>query len=517
MSRRVVAAVAVALAALGAALLLPEWPSRAPAGAAQVVFDSPLAGTWYSADADSLRAGIEGDLEAAANTPPLPAVQALLLPHAGYRWSGPTAACAVRQVRGRHYERVLVIGPSHYADLENCASLPAFTHLRTPLGQVPVDLAFVERLRLEPLFIDHPGASQPEHSVQIQVPLLQVALDAFALVPIVVGRLDARTADHMGRILAAMVDERTLVVASSDFTHYGSRYSYVPFAPSQDGLRRLDMGAFDRIRNKDLAGFLQYCDTTGATICGRDAIAVLLAMLPPEARFEPLAYTTSGQLTGDFSNSVSYLAAAVVGSWPRAAPAPTALTAPSAPLSAQDEKALLALARATLEYAFAHRRVPEGQELGVPISPAMRQIRGAFVTLKSAGQLRGCVGEIQPARPLYRAVVAQAIHAAFGDRRFAPVQAAELPQLVLEISVLTPPRSVPSWRQIVIGRDGIVLQKDGRSAVFLPQVAGEQGWDLEQTLSQLAAKAGLPPDAWKAGAHFLVFQATVFGEGELQA
>ena len=139
---------------------------------------------------------------------------------------------------------------------------------------------------------------------------------------------------------------------------------------------------------------------------------------------------------------------------------------------------------------------------------------GAFVTLndKATGALRGCIGEIMPMRPLVEAVAARAVDSALGDPRFSPVSERELANLRVEVSVLTPPRPVESWRDIVLGRDGMTLEKGNAFAVFLPQVAPEQAWDLPTTLSYLSQKAGLSPDAWRSGAKFETFQAEVFHE-----
>ena len=144
----------------------------------------------------------------------------------------------------------------------------------------------------------------------------------------------------------------------------------------------------------------------------------------------------------------------------------------------------------------------------------MRCSRAAFVTLKKNSNLRGCIGDIFPQRPLYRSVMLNAINACFNDRRFLPVTEDESKDITIEISALTVPKPVASADEIRIGTDGVVLSKEGHSAVFLPQVAPEQGWDIEQTLTQLSLKARLPADAWKEGASFLVFQADVFGENE---
>ena len=151
---------------------------------------------------------------------------------------------------------------------------------------------------------------------------------------------------------------------------------------------------------------------------------------------------------------------------------------------------------------------------GSTIDDAMKCPRAAFVTLKKNSRLRGCIGDIFPQRPLYKSVILNAIHACINDKRFPAVTEAECNDITIEISALTAPEPIASPDEIRIGVDGVVLNKDGRSAVFLPQVAPEQGWDLETTLTRLSMKAGLPADAWKEGAAFLTFQANVFGENE---
>ncbi|HID23498.1 MAG TPA: AmmeMemoRadiSam system protein A, partial [Planctomycetaceae bacterium] len=413
--------------------------------------------------------------------------------------------------------RVIVIGPSHRVPMENVASVPDYTHYATPLGQTPLDTAFIERLRRYPQFQTIPYAHQGEHSVQIELPLLQQVLGRFQFVPIVVGQLDRPTMRRMGHILHGLVDEQTLVVASSDFTHYGPNYGYQPFRSDvAENLKKLDMGAWKHIRHKDLDGFFRYVAQTGTTICGRYAVGVLLAMLPQAAEAHLLHYDTSGRVGGDYTNSVSYLAIAFAGRWAKAEPVAPENGSARRALSAEDKAKLLELARRTLSYVLEHSRVPLPSDLDVEITGPMKQIAGVFVTLKKHGRLRGCIGEIFPIRPLYKAVMAQAINAGLADRRFPPVRASELDEIEFEISVLTPPRSVSSYQDIVIGRHGIVLKKAGRSAVFLPQVAVEQGWDLEATLNHLARKAGLTQEAWREEASFDVFEAIVFSESELR-
>ncbi len=182
-------------------------------------------------------------------------------------------------------------------------------------------------------------------------------------------------------------------------------------------------------------------------------------------------------------------------------------------LTAGDRKALLVLARKTIARALEGRAPATPEEVGIVPSEAMKNVMGGFVTLTMEGDLRGCIGEIFPRRPLVQVVLDHALSAAFDDPRFPPLTAAELPRVRIEISALTPPVPVASCRDIEIGRHGMVLELGNRSAVFLPQVAPEQGWDLPTTLAYLSQKAGLRSDAWKdPRARFTVFEAIVFHE-----
>jgi len=473
------------------------------------VFRSPLAGTWYSAEPNVLRAEIAGYFEKAQVEPGADIV-GLILPHAGYAYSGPTAAHGVKSL-ARTYKRVVVVGPTHRLPMEDVLSVPRATHYETPLGQVPLDTEFIDRLLEHPLFQNVPSAHQGEHSVQIEVPLLQYKLGDFKLVPIVAGQCSNETVARVGRILAGLMDKDTLLVASSDFVHYGPNYRYVPFTDNlPENIKKLDMGAYEFIAKIDAAGLLDYKRRTGATICGCVPVAILLSALSPDAKADLVCYTTSGELTGDYANSVSYLAVTFNGAWTDA----EGVGSPprSEGLTKQDKKNLLLLARKTIRYGLDHQRAPQSSDLDVGVSEAMKVPRAAFVTLKKHGQLRGCIGDIFPQRPLYKSVIGNAVYAAFADRRFRPLREEEFDEIEIEISALTVPQAVASPHEIRIGTDGMVLRKDGRSAVFLPQVAPEQGWDLETTLEQLSQKAGLPADAWQEGASFEVFQADVFGE-----
>ena len=504
----------LALSAAAFLLLAACAPAQERPPASDRVIVSRFAGSWYEADPAALRAELRRNLDAATDR--VDQVCALVAPHAGYRFSGPVAAHAYRIVEGRPYRRVVVMGPSHHVAMPGIASVPDAAAYETPLGGLPIDRAAVATLLATRHVRALPGVNDGEHSVEMHFPYLQVALPGVPVVPVVVGQLDEASARALAADLASVIDTDTLVVASSDFTHYGPNYDYQPFTNDVPArLRALDLGAWELIAGRDLPGFLGYCGRTGATICGRDDLAVLLALLPGAAQAHLAAYDTSGRITGDFANSVSYLAAAFSGRWPPPKPALASAPAPAAaPLTAEDRAGLLKLARAALDAHFAGRDAPTPESLGLALSPAAREVRGAFVTLKENGDLRGCIGEIAPQRPLAEAVAGRAVDAAVNDHRFRPVTRDELPALHLEISALTPPRPIASADEIEVGRHGVLLRKAGTGAVFLPQVATEQGWDRDTMLSYLSRKAGLPADAWKSGARFEVFEADVFGEPE---
>jgi len=218
-------------------------------------------------------------------------------------------------------------------------------------------------------------------------------------------------------------------------------------------------------------------------------------------------YTSQDTQQGESDNSVSYLSIAFSG---KAWGTPPATKVEK--LSESDKQVLMKLARATLNSYVENQKVPTLQELDITPSKSLLEEQGAFVTLNKHKELRGCIGHIWPLKPLWQSVVENAVSACSVDYRFNSVKPDELKDIDIEISVLSKPRPISSYKDIVLGRDGIVLAKNGKQAVFLPFVATQFGWSLDETLTQLSKKAGLEADDWKEGAHFDVFQAEVFEE-----
>jgi AmmeMemoRadiSam system protein A len=182
-----------------------------------------------------------------------------------------------------------------------------------------------------------------------------------------------------------------------------------------------------------------------------------------------------------------------------------------APLNLEEKRILLNLARTSLRRFITTRTIPLARE----VPARLTRMQGAFVTLKKRGHLRGCIGHMAADQSLAQTVAEMTVHAAVKDPRFKPVALEELKEIEIEISALTPWQPIARAEDIVIGRDGVVFLKGGQSAVFLPQVAVENGWDYPEMLDNLCLKAGLPKDSWKEeGARFFVFQADVFSEAE---
>jgi AmmeMemoRadiSam system protein B len=237
---------------------------------------------------------------------------ALVEPHAGYAYSGQVAAEGFARVRGAAFERVLLLGPSHHFHFAELA-VPRAGVYRTPLGDAVIDVDAVDRLAAAGAVRVEDRLFEPEHSLEAEIPFLQRCLrGSWRLLPVLVGsgtRGDraARAADA----LRPLTGPATLIVASSDFTHYGPRFDYVPFTDEVPArIEDLDRGALEAVLGGDATGFEDYVERTGATICGRDAISVVLRLLectPPGAL---AGYDTSGRMTGDFGHSVSYASVA---------------------------------------------------------------------------------------------------------------------------------------------------------------------------------------------------------------
>ena len=271
---------------------------------------SPLAGSWYPADAQEIKTTVKKYLDQAQVAEIKEKIAALISPHAGYQFSGKAASCGFATLRGKNFDRVIIIGPSHHAWFQGiCVS--SFDFYETPLGRIPVEKKVGEELSHQKLFSFNSEAEAQEHSLEMQIPFLQVVLKNFTIIPLMVGELGENDFAEAAKFLRPYVTEKTLVVVSSDFTHYGERFGYLPFTEDiKNNLKKLDLGAVDLILKKDFIGYQKYLQKTGATICGRNGIGILLQLLSPNAQGTLLTYYTSGDLFNDYSSTVSYVSVA---------------------------------------------------------------------------------------------------------------------------------------------------------------------------------------------------------------
>jgi AmmeMemoRadiSam system protein B/AmmeMemoRadiSam system protein A len=461
-----------------------------------------VAGSFYPADPKELGRMLDGFLAKAAIAPPLENVVALVAPHAGYPYSGPVAAYSYAWLKGRKFDRVVVIAPSHY-EAFGFSSVYDGGAYSTPLGQVPVDRVFAQQLAkmdssIKLSGLGHtPSPDRPEHAIEVQLPFLQRVLGQFQLVPIVVGDQSYDACRALGMSLAKLIQKsNTLIVASSDLSHY---HSY-------DEASRLDRKTLRAIGEYDYFDLARNLELRVWEACGGGPIVA--AMIAAEQlganQAHVLHYANTGDTTGDGGRVVGYGAVALVKT------AKAELDEAPFSLSVPEKDALLKIARQSVETAVRGGKPYECSSGGME---ALAQERGAFVTITEKGKLRGCIGYVAAAKPLYLTVRDVAMFAALKDDRFRPVAASELDRLQYEISVLSPLRRVLDVQDIRVGQHGLLIHTSRREGLLLPQVATGQKWDRATFLQEVCYKAGLPGRAWQdAGADLFRFTALVFSE-----
>jgi len=504
-------AVGLAVVAAGAGLAAVRSQRRAPEPAVIGKVREPVAaGSFYPAEASTLRSTVEEFISQAQVARERGELIALIVPHAGYEYSGKVAACAYRQIEGRTYDTVVIVGPSHRVPFRG-AALSGAGAWRTPLGQVPID-ADAERAiaaadsRAQAL----PEAHEVEHSVEVQVPFLQCSLKGFALVPVTMVDFSRTNCEALASALASIARrKKVLLVASSDMSHYPDYADAVRVDKATlRAIETLDAQAVEKAAAREMS---EGTANLATVLCGEGPVKTILmaARKLGANRVRVLRYANSGDAPGgDRSRVVGYCAVAIYRVKGLRAPA---LREPGSPqaLNLSQQKRLLQFARTTIEKYVASEQIIECQDR----DDVLQQPAGAFVTLKKHGALRGCIGRMEASGPLCTTVRDMAIAAAVQDRRFPPVTKEELPELKIEISVLSPLRRVSNPGEIDIKKHGIVVESNGSSGVFLPQVARETGWSKEVLLGELCEqKAGLPRDAWKHGATLYVFTVQEFHE-----
>ncbi len=468
--------------------------------ASKKIRNSAVAGQFYPGEAEELRTQIRGYLESAEKIYKEGKIRVLIAPHAGLDFSGKTAGMAFKQIQGEKYSKVIVLGINHKEPFKHAAVFPS-GNWATPLGNVPIDQELAARIVNGTDIIFDTQAHKNEHSIEMVVLFLKEALADFELVPIMLGAPKADTTERLAYKLAGVMDEDTLIVVSTDLSHY----------PTWEVANEVDRKTINgvlsgEVKKLDHASAFNYAKKypdLSTSACGFQPLRVSMrvAEILNLGKFTEIDYTNSGDITGNKERVVGY---AALGVWS------TSLQKPVLDKEAREET--IKLARDTLdEYYRTNLKMyyePKSEVLKKPI--------GAFVSMYKSDSLRGSIGRFDPDIPLYEVIQDMAIAAATQDRRFTPVKEEELSDIDMVISVMGPLEIIDDWRKIKLGVHGVRIVQNRKTGVLLPQVATDNNWDLETFLNTTCTqKAGLGRECYKdPKVKIYTFEADIIREQE---
>lgn len=476
-----------------------------------------VAGQFYPSSKSELIAMLSNCFKAAASyKPPVyKDIAGIIVPHAGYVFSGEAAASAYVQIDPqKKFEHIFLIGPGHHAYVDGASVNIDYEYYATPLGKVRVDTELGKRLiSCNKYFTCKKEAHAKEHCIEVQLPFLQYHLKQdFTIVPIIIGSESLQVLMSIAESLLPYFNGKNLFVISSDFSHYPA-YDDAVRIDGQTG-KAIESGSLDEFISVINSNAREVVKNLATSACGECGIAVVMKMSEGKGcRFRHLMYRNSGDSQyGGKDEVVGYHSFAIERICNKPSDTQKANSNSSFSLTDKEKRTLLKIARTAissrLDSSSANTIEPD------ELTPVLRSKCGAFVTLNESGTLRGCIGHFGSDMPLYIAVREMAKAAAFEDPRFYPVENPELSKIKIEISVLTPMRKIQDISELVLGRDGIYISKGSREGTFLPQVATETGWTKEEFLGHCSQeKAGLGWDGWKT-AELYTYQALVFEEGE---
>jgi AmmeMemoRadiSam system protein B/AmmeMemoRadiSam system protein A len=470
-----------------------------------------VAGSFYPSGIERLTSDLKGFFSTCKGPVEGMLVRALIAPHAGYIYSGHTAAAAFAAIPAdADYDNIFLLGTSHRYAFDGAAVFTAGDMI-TPLGKVEVNRSIGEKLTgMSSLFFTRDDAHMSEHSLEVELPFIQYHLNnAIPIVPILLGTQNKATLRSLAAELKPYFNERNLFVISSDFSHY----------PSYNDAVKVDRQTSNAIISGDPDELLRCVKNAEASgieglataMCGWPAGLVLMYLTEGEGglHYRNVEYTNSGDYrNGDKNQVVGYNALVVEEKKPGSSAA--AKVQEPFSLSADEKKTLLGIAREAIKSKVYGTTPPAVEES--KLTARLQEHLGAFVTITIKGNLRGCIGRFNPETPLYLVVESMAQEAAFGDPRFPALTAKEYPETELEISVLGPMHKVRDISEIIIGRHGIYIKKGIMSGTLLPQVASERGWSVTEFLGYCSRdKAGIGWDGWK-NAEIYIYEAFVFRE-----
>lgn len=465
-----------------------------------------VAGSFYPSDPGELRHMLKTFFDKAPARPQDSKIRAIISPHAGYVFSGEVAAAAFRQVDPvKVYKTVFVIGCSHRNAFAG-ASVYSIGNYVTPLGSVNTDLVTAQKLVAEnSILAFNPQFHQFEHSIEVQIPFLQYWLKKdFKIIAIILGTQDTATCKKIAEALKPFFTPENLFVISTDFSHY----------PSYADAMRTDKLTADAIVSNEPEKFtlaVGNCTKThmanlATGCCSWPSVLTLMYLTENHSDlfYHQVLYKNSGDSQyGDKNRVVGYYALSLEQK-----------SAPGSLFTKQEKRQLLAIARSAIKTYLEEHRLPEID--ADTLAAVLKNKAGIFVTLKKNDALRGCIGHFDADKPLFKITQQMAVASATEDYRFAAVSLPEMDSIDIEISVLTPLQKVTDAGKIRLGTDGVYLRKGNRSGTFLPQVATDTGWTLDEFMGHCARdKAGIGWDGWKdKGCEIYVYQAIVFGEKE---
>jgi len=466
-----------------------------------VVRQPVVSGSFYPSNPVILRKMINDFLKAADPPEIKGKLIGLVEPHAGYVYSGWVAAEGYSLLKGRKFKTVVVIGPSHHLRYPG-SSVYNIGDYKTPLGIVRVDRKLCNTIIDKGQDITYYAPlHRNEHSVEVEIPFLQVALEDFSLVPIVIGEFSLEACQKLANaLIKACKGKDVLFIASSDMSHY---YEYsIANLIDEKANRIIEEFSPSKLWDNLASGDVEMCG-------GAPVVTVMMVAKGFGAdKAKVLKYVNSGDVTGDKSRVVGYSSAAFYRTRDSA---DNSAAEDAGYLSEKAKKELLKIARETIVSLFDSGRIPKFEVK----NKELKREGGVFVTLRNSGRLRGCIGNFRSNQPLYKTVSQMAVQST-RDYRFtlSPVTKQELADIDIEISVLSPLRKIKSVDEIEMGKHGIYIIRGRNNGCFLPQVADETGWTKTEFLEHCCSdKAGLSPDAWKEeGTEIFIFSAEVFGE-----
>jgi len=455
-----------------------------------------VAGTFYPATATALNLQLSMLFENVMRVPD-PEVAALIVPHAGYVFSGSVAASAYAKLnRQKQYKNIFIIGRSHRKYFEGVSVFPHGNYI-TPSGLVEINEETASQLIEGNKFIYYnEEADSTEHSLEVQLPFLQYWLNnEFRIVPMIIGSDDPSISTQLAEALRPWFNADNLFVISTDFSHY----------PTYDMACKTDTETANAIVANDAQLLKKCCDKGNAflsgnlqtALCGAAAVQTLLHLTRDnkEISLEKIVYKNSGDVPqGDKDR--------VVGYWAISASRKNDTLV----ITEQDKNQMFRLVKESIKEAIGKSNsiLP-----GLEYTGILNQHLGVFVTLRNNGKLRGCIGRFNPKQPLYQTLKDVAISSATKDYRFDAVTKEELDEIDIEISILTPLKKIRSVDQIQLGKHGIYIKNGLNSGTFLPQVALEMRWTKDEFLGHCARdKAGIEWDGWKT-AELFTYEAIV--------